>query len=278
MNKKLGRSGLALFKDMVSNVIFHHTFITLTSGMISFCLILFFSVSSAVCQDMVKIQLAAFDYPPFYSEENGEINGIAVELISELFGRMNIETELKMYPLKRALKYLKAGKADGLMILIKTSEREEYLHYTDPIITVRGLIWSAADRKGGAVNFNTLEDLRSYKIGVTLGYSYGQKFDNILKTMKVDIATRDYSNYSKLMKHRIEIFPGNEIVAKGLFKKYPKLKGKFVHSDKSFIKWILHMGISKKSRFVPMIPAINKVLADLKKEAFIDKSVRKHTE
>jgi polar amino acid transport system substrate-binding protein len=249
-------------------------FYTIRLSVTVICLFLI-SPPFAFSQDM---RLGAFDYPPFYSEENGEIQGIAVELINELFGRMNIKTQLSMYPIKRALKYMKDRKTDGMMILIKTAEREEYLHYTDPIITVRGLIWSAADRKGGAVNFNRLEDLKSYKIGVTLGYSYGQEFDNILKTMNVHTASTDYDNYKKLLAHKIDIFPGNEIVAKGLFKKYPEFQGKFVHSDKSFIEWVLHMGISKKSQFVPMIPRINAVLADLKNEGFIDKTVKNYLE
>ncbi|MEE4355701.1 MAG: transporter substrate-binding domain-containing protein [Desulfococcaceae bacterium] len=248
------------------------------SAMVFLCLILFFSVSPASCGDMKKIRLTAFDYPPFYSKENGKIDGIAVELIREVFGRMKIETELGFYPLKRALRYMESGEADAQMILIKTAEREKYLHFTEPVMTVRGLIWSAADRKKGAVNFNSLEDLKPYKTGVTLGYSYGQEFDNMLKTMDVDTASGDYNNYRKLLAHRIDIFPGNEIVAKGLFKKHPELKGKFVHSDKSFMEWTLYMGISKKSEFVPMIPGINKVLKELKDEDFISKTVRKYTE
>ncbi len=277
MKRKPGRNYFVFFKDAVMNHIFPEP-VSLTSRMVCVLSMLFISFSSAFCQDMKKIKIAAFDYPPFYSEENGEIQGIAVEVLRELFGRMNIETELRLYPLKRSLIYLKKGKADGLMILIKTAEREEYLQYTEPVITVRGLIWSAADRKGGAVNFDSLEDLRPYKIGVTRGYSYGQEFDNMLKTMNTDVARRDYDNYKKLMARRIDIFPGNEIVAKGLFENHPEFKGKFVHSDKSFIEWNLHMGISKKSKFVQIIPDINKILNDLKNEGFIDETVRRYTE
>ena len=277
MKKKPCWNRVELWKNVGTGKTFH-TPIRLTISIICCVVLLFLSVPSIFCQETKKIQLAAFDYPPFYSEENDEIYGIAVDLIHELFERMNMETELKMYPLTRALSYLKDGTTDGLMILIKTAEREGYLLYTDPVITVRGLIWSAADRKGGAVNFNRLEDLTSYKIGITRGYSYGQEFDNLLKTLHVDVVNTDYTNYKKLMAHRIDIFPGNEIVAKSLFKKYPEFKGKFVHSDNSFIEWSLHMGIGKHSRLVSMIPAINKILGDLKTEGFIDKIVKKYTE
>jgi polar amino acid transport system substrate-binding protein len=250
--------------------------IRLISVLLALCP-LFFPIS-AFCQDLGKITLGGFDYPPFYSRENGEIQGIAVELIDELSKRLNIDTELRIYPLKRALSYMKKGLMDGAMFLIKTPERAEYLHYSDPIITIRGLIWSVADRKGGPVEFETLEDLRPYRIGVTIGYSYGKEFDKFLKTMKVYEVPMDLHNYKKLLLHRIDIFPGNEIVAKGLFKKHPELRGKFIHSSKSFIEWTLHMTVSKKSPFASMIPEINRVLADFKNEGFIDEIVRKYTE
>jgi len=223
-------------------------------------------------------QLAAFNYPPFYYEENGEVHGIAVDLTLELFHRLDKQVVIKMYPIKRALSYLKSGNKDGVMILIKTPQRETFATFTDPVMTVRGLIWSSAEREGGAVNFKSLDDLRPYVVGVTRGYSYGHEFDEILKTIRTDVANADLYNYKKLISGRIDIFPGNEIVAKGLFKLHPELKGKVVHSDRSFIEWVLHMGISKKSRLVSMIPEINRVLAEMKAEGVIDVIVDEYTQ
>jgi|GEM_PF-1007757 len=243
-----------------------------------FCLSTLIAPPFLWCKNIHSVKLGAFEYPPFYWDENGKVSGIAVDIIDELFGRLDIETEVTLYPLKRTLSYAKQGKIDAIMILIKTAERSGYLHYTTPVMKVRGLIWSAVDRKAGTIHFSNLEDLKPYKIGGTIGYSYGQEFDELLNTMDVDWVATDYLNYKKLMAHRTDIFPGNEIVAKGLFKKYPELKGKFHHSDKSFIEWILHMGISKKSALKRMLPKINIAIKDLKEEGFIKETIRKHTE
>ena len=62
--------------------------------------------------------------------------------------------------------------------------------------------------------------------------------------LRVDRVASDFLNYKKLLAGRIDIFPGNEIVARGLFKKHPEFRGKFLHSDRSFIEWVLRMGIS----------------------------------
>ncbi len=234
---------------------------------------------SAFGETVSRVNLGAFDYVPFYAEENGSLQGIAVDVAGELFRQMNMETETAMYPLKRLLQNLERGDTDAVMILIKTPERETFLHFTVPIVTVRGLIWSAADRKGGAVEFEKLEDLKPYRTGATLGYSYGAEFDAVLKTMPyVDTASSDILNYKKLAAGRIDIFPGNEIVAKGIFKRNPEFKGKFVHSRKSFIEWPLHMGISRKSGLAERLTEINRILTELRDNGFVENAVKKHTE
>lgn len=228
----------------------------------------------AASEPQQPVQLVAFYYPPFYTNETKPVSGIAVDVGDELFRRLEMKTELTMYPLKRALNNLETGHADAVMILIKTTERQKYLQYTRPIMTVRGLIWTV----GKPVPFYSLEDLRNYKIGVTQGYSYGEDFDSLLKTMQVETANTDYHNYLKLKEHRIDIFPGNEIVAKGLFKKHPELSGQFVHSENSFINWVLRMAVSKKSPLVAKLPEINRILAEMEEEGFIDEVVKRYTE
>lgn len=236
------------------------------------------SAATAWSQETKAIQLVGFDYAPFYQEKDGTINGIAVELAREIFARLGMQPDVSIFPLKRALALLRHGQADGTMILIKTSEREEFLRFTQPIMTVRGLMWSLADREDGSIQFDELEDLKQYRIGVTRGYSYGPDFDRLLEKMNADIANSDYSNYLKLLQHRIDVFPGNEIVAQGLFKEYPELQGKFVHSQKAFMEWDLRIAISRKSQHASMLPAIDAVLSDLKNEGVVDKIVKKFTQ
>ena len=223
------------------------------------------------------IRLLGFEYAPFYQIHEANLEGIAVDLALELFPRLELQPELAIFPLKRALDMLREGQADGTMILIRTAEREKYLLFTEPVMTVRGLIWYLADRDTGAVRFDTLEDLKRDRIGVTRGYSYGAEFDELLKSMNVDVANTDYSSYLKLTQGRIDIFPGNEIVAEGLFKKHPELRGKLAHSDKSFIEWDLCIAISRKSEYAPLLPEINAALQALKREGAIDRIVEKYT-
>lgn len=242
-------------------------------------LLFIFGSSEAVFAGETKVfKLAAFDYPPFYYEKDNIVQGICVDLANELFNRMDLEVEITMYPLKRALNNLETGKNDATMVLIKTPAREKFLNYTSRLMSVKGVIWWPADRKDHPIEFQGLDDLKPFKIGVTRGYSYGLEFDKLLNDMRVEVANSDLNNYYKLLHHRIDIFPGNELVAKGLFKSNKELQGKFVHSEKSFIQWELHMAISKKSELSLYLDGINKIIDDLRNKGLINDIVKRYTE
>jgi len=249
----------------------------------TFCIALFLialvSVSnpcSAWGQNNDRVQLVGFNYPPFYQVKSGTATGIAVDLAEELFSRLNREYALSIYPLKRTLSMLENGQADCVIILIKTPQRQKFLHFTEPIVTARGLIWSSTEREKNPIHFDTLQDLRRYKIGVTRGYSYGQEFDNFLQSMNVETANSDYSNLLKLLEHRIEIFPGNELVVQSLINQHPELRNKFLRSSKTFFEWDLRIAISRKSHLVELLPEIETVLADLKREGIVDAIIQSY--
>jgi len=242
-------------------------------------LVVIFGFPKALFAGETKVfKLVAFDYPPFYYEKDNIVQGICVELANELFSRMDMKVEITMYPLKRALNNLETGKNDAIMVLIKTPAREKFLNYTSRLMSVNGFIWWPADRKENQIAFQGLEDLKPFKIGVTRGYSYGLEFDKLLNDMRVEVANSDLNNYYKLLNHRIDIFPGNELVAKGLFKNNKELQGKFVHSEKSFIKWDLHMAIGKKSELSLHLNGINKIIDDLRNKGLINDIVKRYTE
>ena len=247
-------------------------------GTVCVFLVLGFSAQTVFCQDTGKIKLAGFDYPPFFSKESNGIHGIGADLGNELFRRLHFETELAMFPLKRALNYIKDGAVDGIMILVKSSGREQYLIYSEPLVTAVGYIWSLADRDGGPVNFERFEDLRPYRIGVTVGYSYGDPMDEFLRSMDTDSAPKEILSFKKLLLRRIDIVPATSIIINGMIKTHPEFRGKFVHSKKPLHVSEYFMGVSKKSRLARMIPRINRVITEMRAEGFIDEVVKKYTE
>jgi len=223
--------------------------------------------------ELKEIHLGGFNYPPFYTKKNEVACGVGVELAHELFKRMNIKPSVLIYPMSRLLYKMKSGQTDGALFLLKTSERSKYLRYSIPIMTIPGQLWSAAGRQGGAIE---LKDIGKYRVGVTQGYSYGEKFDSLLKKLNTASAYSDYANYKLLLAGKIDVFPGNELVAKSLFKTHRELNKKFIHGKSSFVNWEFHMVVSKKSPLIKLLPEINKHIADLRNEGVIDAIVSKY--
>lgn len=239
----------------------------------------FLSVSySCRGNEITHVKVGGFKYPPFYVGEGAAATGVAADLSAEIFKRLSISRDVAVYPMKRLLHNMEVGETDVALFLLKTAERSRYLAYSTPLLKIPGRLWSRVDREGGPIQFDTLGDLRQYRFGVTLGYSYGVELDAWLKQMRANTALDDYTNYRLLLNKRIEVFPGNEVVAKYIFKQHPELQGKFAPAQRLFANWDYHLVVSKKSPALKLLPKIDKIIADLKKEGVVDEIVRKYTE
>jgi len=218
-------------------------------------------------------------WPPYTLGKEGyaPTGGIAVELTNEIFKRIYVQVDLKLFPWKLCLKQMKHGKRDGLMLLTKNAERSEYLDYTDVIMEDRDFIWYEPETFNAKFKQNfawkTFEDLKPYIIGQSSGFNYGDEFTTAVKDLNltVQFATKDVFNFKKLLLNRIDIFICNETSAKSIFNSEPRLKNKFKFAIKPFKIVQFHMAFSKKSSSRGYIPLINKTIAAMKQDGTIDK-------
>ena len=121
---------------------------------------------------------------------------------------MGIDFKVKFYPWKRAVKMIEMGEADALFGVSKNSEREIFLYFpTTPVHQSRYVFFIRKEDQN-KLTFNSYEDLRQYKVGVTSGYSYTQELWNALKAFEnYQEVTIDSQNIRKLAAGRIDYFP-----------------------------------------------------------------------
>ncbi|MEW5774627.1 MAG: transporter substrate-binding domain-containing protein [Thermodesulfobacteriota bacterium] len=114
---------------------------------------------------------------PYTFTENGAARGFEIDILREVLQGMGRKAEFVGFPWKRCLASLAEGQADALVSLLLTPERAEYTLYPEEhISTSRTVLFTAADK---AVPFaGDLAHLQGLKIGVILGFSYGEAFDN----------------------------------------------------------------------------------------------------
>ena len=225
------------------------------------------------------VKMSEDPWPPYTYGKDGEITkkGIATDIVNELFKRLGMTTENKLFPWKRCLHQMEKGDRDGLMMLTKNADREKFLEFTIPVIEDKDLIWY---KKGNTKikEWADYKDLIGVKIGKSLGFNYGDAFNEAEKKYKLNTeeAPKDLFNFKKLKKGRIDVFICNKQAATSLMNSNPDLKGQFEFMKKPFKEIKFYLAFSKKSSIISKLPEINKILKEMLDEGFIDKVKSKY--
>ena len=128
-----------------------------------------------------KLNVALLEFAPYEFSREGELDGVAVEVVRETFARMDQAYEFTMLPWSRALLYLEQGRVDALFEILDKPERRAFADYCHEVLMEETVsLFVRADsliRYDGLVS--TLADRR---IAVRQDFSYGEKFDAAVAT------------------------------------------------------------------------------------------------
>lgn len=198
---------------------------------------------------------------PYTYTENGAAAGFEIETLREVLKGMGLEAEFIEYPWKRCLASLAEGQADALVSLLKTPEREEFAIFPEEHISIsRTVFFAAADK---AVAFTgDFAELKGRKIGVIMGFSYGEAFDRadfLDKEPGVDVNIL----INRVVSGRNDLAAENEAVAKasatrlGVRDRLRFLEPP-IHSQK------LYVGFARARGHGPLAEKFSKALAGFK--------------
>jgi len=223
------------------------------------------------------------DYKPFiYKDQNGEAKGVFKEIMLEAFKRMNIPLKYNLYAWKRTQKYVKEGKADG-MITVPTKERLKFLKATDPIIIVEEKIFTRKDNPkiDKIMKIKSIEEFNNFIVVDYIGAGWAKEHYKNLK--HVIWVPKNTNALLMIANKRADIYMSNEFIAistiKKLIKQYPQYKEnlkKIIACPHVFEKFKFSLLIRKDSKFVNIIPKFNKVLKEMKKDGTYDKILKKY--
>ncbi|MCU6432799.1 transporter substrate-binding domain-containing protein [Undibacterium sp. Jales W-56] len=111
-------------------------------------------------------------------DENGDIAPIRPEnqkLIDYFERALDLQFEIRRYPLPRLVESVKAGEGIGFG-LSKSQERLKVMRFSEAIFT--DFVWVVA-RNDSTLKFNTLQDLQGKSVGIVRGIRYGEKIDSM---------------------------------------------------------------------------------------------------
>ena len=116
-------------------------------------------------------------YPFEFVDESGQFRGVAADYVHYASQGLDIdlipEEDLSW---SEAFDMLKVGKIDVMSGVVKSPERQKFMHFTDPFIAIPGVIVIQKN----ALYVESIDDLKGRKVGIVKGY------------ILVDSVSRDY--------------------------------------------------------------------------------------
>lgn len=241
------------------------------------CALLLMTLFAQSIEAAQTLRLVGDPWPPYVDGVLGEdaSSGVAVEIVERLFARIpDAEVRFPLIPWKRALREVEEGHSDGIPILLKTAERESYMVFSDALLNGENLIWYSDVNNASAFEWQEIEDLQGYRIGVTRGYSNGDLIDTSIEQgeLKVVQAPNVQQLFAMLANGRVDIVLANDVVGYSLARLYPRAAIK--PARKAVLSEVFHIGISKKSAARELLPEINAVIKAMHEEGLIDRILR----
>ena len=218
-----------------------------------------------------KIELATIEYPPYYGK-NLENQGFITEIIVTAFERSGHEVTTKFMPWKRAFEGTKAGKHTGVYTMWYRADREEWFAFSDPLPANEVGFMKRTD---AAIEFESLQGLKPYKIGVVRGYSNPKGFDEAALT--TEEVAEDKLNISKLLRKRVDLVLIDEITGQHIINTQ--------HADrKDELEWLTsvqvdpqHVAFSKKHpNYEAQLTAFNSGLKAITEDGTLKKIMESH--
>ena len=211
-------------------------------------------------------------WPPYVEGVLGEdaSTGIVVEVVNEIFSRIdNTRARFPLIPWNRALSEVESGSHDGIGMLLKTPEREQYMVYSEPMLVGSSLVWSTTEPGEQAFEWNVISDFHGLRIGVIDGYSYGEEIDREIQQGRIEVIKLQTVErmFIMLANDRIDLALATDAVGMVLAKKLPEAGIKAAKRPTDSDTY--YLAISKKSPAVTLIPEINQIIKQLQSAGVI---------
>lgn len=198
------------------------------------------------------------EYPPMMWREGDEIIGAATDYASRLFADLKIQHRVQKVKYlgawDKVLEDVKNGKIDMVVAAYKNDERRQWMEFTDPIAEDPVSVFTL---KEADISIARLEDLKGRKGAAGAGESFGESFDSLARD-ELDLERIPLKDaFAKLESKKVDYVVAGKF--QGTFvARQNRLYHKIEIQPYMASVQLFHIGISKKSPLVKMIPEINK--------------------
>ena len=155
--------------------------------------------------DFHSFKIMTEDYPPYNFNDNGVLQGISVDIMAEMFNRLQSghkRSSIELLPWARGYNLTLQSTDHALFSTTRTENRENIFKWVGPFVpTTVGL----TALKSRNLNITSLEDLHKLRIGVVKD-DVGQLLlqANGFPESHMDVVLSNEQNYHKLMAKRVD--------------------------------------------------------------------------
>jgi len=165
---------------------------------------------SANQQTGKPLLMLTLENPPLaYTNEAGSVTGVLVQVIREAVRRTGHEVEFRIDPWKRVIREVSEGNADAAFNAGVTEERKSWGMYGETVLIDETFVFFS---RGPKALTRTLDEAAQLRVGIQLGYYYGERFDQMLKDQPfhaVEVNQTIPRNLRLLGADRIDVFVGD---------------------------------------------------------------------
>ncbi|CAH0129178.1 polar amino acid transport system substrate-binding protein [Pseudomonas sp. PvR086] len=149
------------------------------------------------------------NFPPYNMAKNGKnfaqdenINGIAVDIVREMFKRADIPYSLTLrFPWERIYKLALEKPGYGVFVMARLPDRENLFKWVGPIGPDDWIMLAKADSK---ITLESLDEARKYTIGAYKGDAIAETLAK--QGLKPIVVLRDQDNAKKLANGQIDLW------------------------------------------------------------------------
>jgi len=163
------------------------------------------------------LRLGMYHNPPYYFTENvTEPRGLSLDLLRPAARQLGLQIEVVVCPFPRCLKLAQSGEVDIVAGLIRTKERETFLHFLQPAMMNFLSSFAIYSKLDQPVEVRQVSDLTGHSVAVMREAAYFPEFDNAEGINKVAVASEAVS-LDMVNKGRVQFAITVEQTAAGSF-------------------------------------------------------------
>ncbi|MDD3343333.1 MAG: transporter substrate-binding domain-containing protein [Sulfurospirillaceae bacterium] len=158
-----------------------------------------------------------YKWPPFdFTDNNGNPTGLSYDYIQLIAQKSGLKFNIVPAVWAKTIQNMQDKKYDGLTCAVQTEERNQYLNFTDPYLSVPMVIITNVSNN----DIKTLDDLKGKVVSINKGSYIHEWLKNKYPAIKLHLSTSNEDSLEMLSLGKVDAYVGNLAVSTYIMNQY----------------------------------------------------------